>query len=413
MRRFRIPLTAQLVIALVLGCLVGVLGGPHVSFLGGIGTLIIKLLKSLAAPLVFFAIVDAFCKAKIKPLQGIKLISLSTMNAAVALVIAIGISDLLPIRRWVDFASLQAAAGISAVGAGAMAVPGPMAVPAALKLPELSLKALLDSVIPGNILEPFISSNVIGIVFLSLLTGIAVRALRGTNAFPWIEKFFAGGFAILSKALGLVVYVVPLAAFAIVAKVVGASGLKIFAALGVFVFIVTLGLFIHVALYYSLLLAALARKSPRVFFKQGGEALVTAFSTGSSLATLPVTLRTLQEKMKISPASSRLAACVGTNLNHDGILLYEAVAAFFIALLQGIQLTLHQKVAIALTSLLAAVGIAGVPDAGFITLSLVVGSVGLPLAAVPLLLPVDWFIGRLRATTNVCSDMIVATLLDQ
>jgi Na+/H+-dicarboxylate symporter len=117
--------------------------------------------------------------------------------------------------------------------------------------------------------------------------------------------------------------------------------------------------------------------------------------------------------MQVSSESARLAAVVGTNLNHDGIILYEAAAAVFVAQLYGVDATLAQQVKIVGLAIVAAVGIAGVPEAGLMTLSLVLGRAGLPLAAVPLLLPVDWLLGRLRATANVTSDMLVATLLDK
>jgi Na+/H+-dicarboxylate symporter len=170
---------------------------------------------------------------------------------------------------------------------------------------------------------------------------------------------------------------------------------------------------IHVFAWYGLLLKLLARVSPRRFFGQASDALGTALGAGSSLATLPVTLRTLEEGMGVSQESARLAAVVGTNLNHDGIVLYEAAAALFVAQLYGITLTLAAQVKIVGLAILAAVGIAGVPEAGLVTLSLVLGRAGLPLSAVPLLLTVDWMLGRLRATVNVASDLVVATLLDR
>jgi Na+/H+-dicarboxylate symporter len=135
-------------------------------------------------------------------------------------------------------------------------------------------------------------------------------------------------------------------------------------------------------------------------------------AAGSSLATLPVTLRTLEERMGVSAESARLAAVVGSNLNHDGIILYEAVAALFVAQIYGMELGVGQELHIVAMSVLAAIGIAGVPEAGLVTLSLVLGAAGLPLAAVPLLLPVDWLLGRMRATANVMSDMVVATIID-
>ena len=130
-----------------------------------------------------------------------------------------------------------------------------------------------------------------------------------------------------------------------------------------------------------------------------------------------MTLRCLTEKMGVSQESARLSACVGTNLNNDGITLYDAMAALFIAQACGYDLALGQQAVIVLASLMAGVGIAGIPEAGLIVLPLVLSSVGLPeavvAAAIPLVLPVDWIIGRARSAVNVMSDMLVAILLDR
>ena len=178
-----------------------------------------------------------------------------------------------------------------------------------------------------------------------------------------------------------------------------------------------LGLFIHAFIYYSVLLSVVGRYSPLKFYRGASEAIVTALSCGSSLATLPVTLRCLKDKLKISDGNARLAACVGTNLNHDGIILYEAAATIFIAQAIGMELTLAQQITVAFASVMAGIGIAGVPEAGLITLQLVLTAGGIPqdkiVIVLPLLFTVDWIIGRGRAMTNVISDMTVATLLER
>jgi DAACS family dicarboxylate/amino acid:cation (Na+ or H+) symporter len=134
---------------------------------------------------------------------------------------------------------------------------------------------------------------------------------------------------------------------------------------------------------------------------------VYALGTNSSLATLPLTLEAL-DRLNVPKAASRLGACVGTNLNNDGIILYEAMAVLFVAQAYGIDLSLGEQLAAALMSLAAAIGVAGVPEAGVISLSLVLTAVGLPLEIVPLLLTVDWIIARMRSATNVLSDMTVS-----
>jgi Na+/H+-dicarboxylate symporter len=131
---------------------------------------------------------------------------------------------------------------------------------------------------------------------------------------------------------------------------------------------------------------------------------------------VPITLRCL-EKMGVSTASARLAACVGTNLNNDGITLYEAMAALFLAQAVGMNLALGQQVVVVLASIMAGAGVAGIPEAGLIVLPLVLGAAGLPeeiiVIALPLLLPVDWIVARARSGVNVMSDMLVAIFLDR
>ena len=117
--------------------------------------------------------------------------------------------------------------------------------------------------------------------------------------------------------------------------------------------------------------------------------------------------------MQVSPQSARLAACVGTNLNNDGILLYEAMAVLFVAQVHGLDLSLTQQLVAAFGCIVAGVGISGIPDAGLISLTVVLTTVGLPIEIVPLLFTVDWLVGRARAMTNVVSDMLVAVLLDK
>ncbi len=388
--RARFPLALQLLLALVLGALAGHVLGKRAEPLGEIAALIIKLLKALAGPLVFFAILDSFARASIEPRRGLKLLGISFMNACVAGMIALLLANVLPLGRTMG----------STFGA-AQGKPGTTVTPG----------KIVEGLVPENLLQPFLTENAISIVLLALLFGFALRALPQGVERALLERFAAAAFRIFAMLLGWVVRLVPLAAFFVLAKSVGTSGFAVFRGLLAFVGLVTLGLVIHAGVYYAALLHAVCGVPPWRFFPLAAESILTAFSTGSSLATLPVTLRAL-DKMKVSPESARLAACVGTNLNHDGILLYEAVAVLFVSQALGRDMTFAQQLWAVVTSTLAAVGIAGVPDAGFITLTLVLGSVGLPVEAASVLFPVDWFLGRLRACANVTSDMVVARLLD-
>jgi DAACS family dicarboxylate/amino acid:cation (Na+ or H+) symporter len=391
--------------ALVLGAIAGLLLGPRAAVLGELAVVIIQVLKALAAPLVFFAVTEACSRTNIRWSQGGRLLVISLTNAAVAGSIAITLDHLIPIGG-IGAGSLREAllSGSKPADAG--------------KPMELSLGGVIDGVIPKSVVQPFVDNQVIGAVALALFFGLALRkaksAAQGEVATQLgaLDAAISGALRVLMTGIGWIIAIVPLAVFGVLAKVVGQTGFSSFRSLGYFLGIVCLGFAVQGVLYYGALLQLFARLSPRSFYRFASEALLTAFGTGSSLATLPVTLRTLQEKMQVRAENARLAAMVGTNLNHDGILLYEAATALFIARVLGIPLDPGQQALVVGIAAIAAFGIGGIPDAGLITLSLVLSTLKLPLAAVPLLLPLDWFIGRLRATLNVTSDLVVGNLLE-
>ncbi len=395
------PMT--ILLSVILGSLCGVVLGEEATLLGDISLLFIQLLKALATPLVFLAIVDAFCKTKIELKSGVQMLIISAFNALVAGLIAVGLSYILPVPNSVQLMQFTQ-----------KGTPPGSEVPFPVDR-DFGPFQFFAGLIPHHILEPFVDNNVIAVVVVSVLLGFGMKSLKELPQYRAgidnLQLLVGTSLGLISWVLKKVIFFVPVMIFGVVAQMVGTTGFGLFSTLGTFVGWISAGLAIHCFVYYSVVLLII-KKSPLLFFKQAGEALVTALGTSSSLATLPVTLRTLDEKMHVSPESSNLAACVGTNLNHNGILLYEALATLFVAEVHGISLTLSQKVVILVTSTLTAIGIAGVPAAGMITISIVLGAVGLPTTLVPLLSSVDWMIGRLRAATNVLSDLVVANLLD-
>jgi Na+/H+-dicarboxylate symporter len=190
----------------------------------------------------------------------------------------------------------------------------------------------------------------------------------------------------------------------------------VFRHLWLFLVVILAGLLIHAFLYYPLAAWLVGRKGPREYLGKGADAALTGLSTNSSLATVPVTLRCLRD-MGVGESSARVSSCIGTNLNNDGILLYEAMATIFLCQAFGYELSFSHQMTIVLASIMAGVGIAGVPEAGLIVLPLVLAAAGLPevavAAAIPLIVPVDWILARVRSVVNVLSDMLVAILLDR
>jgi DAACS family dicarboxylate/amino acid:cation (Na+ or H+) symporter len=223
-------------------------------------------------------------------------------------------------------------------------------------------------------------------------------------------------FELLTTMLLWVAEVVPFAVLGIVAQVVGRAGLDVFRSLWLFLVVILAGLLLHSLVYYPLAAWFVGRKPPREYLGKGADAVLTGLSTNSSLATVPVTLRCLRD-LNVGAASARVSACIGTNLNNDGIILYEAMATVFLCQAFGYNLSFAHQLTIVLASVMAGVGIAGVPEAGLIVLPLVLGAAGLPeaavAAAIPLIVPVDWIIARVRSGVNVLADMLVAILLDR
>ena len=271
---------------------------------------------------------------------------------------------------------------------------------------------------PRNVVKPFVDNAVITIIVLAVLGGAALRRVkreqigRGERQYEAVESFVATAFRAVEIMLGWVIFFVPLAIFAAVAKSVGEYGFGVVRGLAVYVGVAAMGLGFQVLIVYQLWIVFVARMPLRTFWSGAREAIVYAMGAASSMATLPVTLKCL-DRMKVSPQSARLAACVGTNLNNDGILLYEAMAVLFVAQAMHIPLSLGEQLTAAAACVVAGIGISGVPDAGLISLTIVLATVRLPITLLPMLLTVDWLVGRMRAMTNVTSDLLVAVLLDK
>jgi DAACS family dicarboxylate/amino acid:cation (Na+ or H+) symporter len=372
--------------------------------------LVIRLLKALAVPPVLFAILDAFLKTRLTAKSGFRLMAICAVNVTVAFTIG------LTLMNWLrpgdasrdDFRRLLASED------------APAHVPV-LAADSLSPLTALKSYVPESLVTPFLQNSIIPVVLLALLVGAALRQLKDAPPeqrieLGAIESFVHGGLQVLVLVLSWVVKAVPLAVFGLVAQVVSHAGLGVFAALAPFLSVVLLGMGLHALGWYPLAAWLVGRRTPREFLGKGADAVLTGLSTNSSLATVPVTLSCLTGKLGVSHESARLAACVGTNLNNDGITLYEAMAALFVAQALGLDLTLTQQGGVVLASVMAGIGIAGIPEAGLVTLPLVLSAMGLPpvtvALAVAFVVPVDWILARARSGVNVLSDMVVAILLD-
>jgi solute carrier family 1 (high affinity glutamate transporter) protein 1 len=218
------------------------------------------------------------------------------------------------------------------------------------------------------------------------------------------------------RIVHLIMYFAPLGIFGLIAGKLGSVGggqafLFELSKLGKYASTVIIGLLIHGIFVLPLFLLILARKNPLSYFLNMSSALTTAFSTASSSATLPLTMECVERKNLISQRASSFVLPLGATINMDGTALYEAVAAIFIAQSFGIHLGPGQQIIIFFTATLAAIGAAGIPEAGLVTMILVLQSVNLPLEGIGMILTIDWFLDRCRTTVNVWGDSVGAAVI--
>jgi Na+/H+-dicarboxylate symporter len=383
----RIPLYVRILIALALGVAVGLVLSPAwATQLDIPARMILRLLGAIAPPLILVAVSRALIGANVGGKLAGKMFFLLGLNTIVAIMIGLTVANVIQ------------------PGSQASLPPG--------EPPKVSgnpLLQLLDNV-PTSIVRPLVDNNVIGVIFVAVAFSLAARTLHETKQRTILNGLDIG-FELIIKVLHWVIALVPLAVFSKVAFVVGTQGFRPFLALGWFIVAVIVALLLQ-ATYYLVRIKFGSWVSPINLIRGTRDALAMAFSTASSTATMPVTYSTLRKNVGLGEESASLGSLVGANFNNDGTALYEAMAALFIAQMIGTDLTLVQQLLVVLTSIVASVGAAGIPEAGLVTMTLVFSAVGLPTGYIALLLPVDWFLDRCRTTINVMGDMNVSCLLD-
>ena len=386
-----IPLYVRIVLAMVVGLVTGLLLGERALFLEIPSKVILQLLGALAPPLILIAVTHVIMTTKISGKTAGRLAGLLLLNTIVAIVIGLSVANLMKPGTWSELKEPEPAA----------------AEEAGRKSPV----DLLVQNVPKSILGPLgDKQNIIGVIIIAVAFGVASRGVK-SKPIPNVQTFVEVAYEVILTVLHWIIQLVPLGVFAIVAKVVGTEGFAPFKAMGAFVLSVLIALSLQTT-WYLLRIKFFSWVNPIAALRGMRDALTMAFSTGSSTATMPVTYACLTEKVGVREESASMGALVGANFNNDGTALYEAMAALFVAQLLGQQLTMTQQLIIVVTSIIASVGAAGIPEAGLVTMTLVFSAVGLPIEYIALLLTVDWFLDRCRTTINVLGDVNVSCLLD-
>ena len=369
-----------------------------------IGKLFLALLSMLVVPLILSSLVTGI--TGVPDMKGLRRMSLWTFGyylttSLLAIATGILLCNLIRPGEGLSYDQLHAAA----VGSGAEPPP-----PAVAEQGVGALWDVLFRMVPSNVLAAATDNRLIlSVIFFAILLAIFIKKVGGEDG-AVLTRFFKALFEVMMAMTTWVVSLAPYGVFAFMIALGASGGLSIAGDLGMYMLTVALGLAIHAGITLPLILWGVGRRSPLAHARAMAPALATAFSTASSNATLPVTMRCVEERAGVSPQVSSFTLPLGATINMDGTALYEAVAVLFIASTLG-DLTLGQQVVVAFTALLASIGAAGIPHAGTVMMVIVLQAVGLPTDAVIVILAVDRVLDMMRTTVNVWSDSCGAAVV--
>lgn len=381
----------KILIGFVLGAILGAIWGPGIVWIKPIGTIFISLLKMLIIPLIFSTLVVGVASiAEPKKLGRVagKTIIFYLVTTAFAILIGLLFGNI-----------FQPGAGMNLVLEG----------PAKEVAGAPSMIDTLINLFPKNPVGAMAEGKVLQVIVFALFFGYAMT--KAGEKGQAVLKFFNSFAETMYKLTGIVMGVAPYGVFALIAVTVGTHGLSVLVPFAKLIFAVYLGVIIHAGVVYSGVTAIMAKMNPLKFFKGFSEATLLAFSTCSSSATLPVSMRVAQENLGVSPTISSFVQPLGATINMDGTALYQGVCALFVAQAYGIPLGLGGQLTILLTALLASIGTAGVPGAGLIMLTTVLVSVGLPLEGIALIAGIDRILDMVRTACNVTGDAACAVVV--
>lgn len=356
-----------------------------------VGTLFIDLLKMVMIPLVFCAIVTGI--ANLRQHRQIDVVWKTTLlffatTTIIAVVIGLTASHLFKPGAGLHLEMFSHAMH-------------------QFESRQMSLPEFFTQFLHGIFMNPFkalAEGNILAIVAYAMCLGIAL-VMASERYTQWLA-LFEEGMGLSMQMIGWIMRLAPWGIAALLFKLVATQDVSLFASLTKFMLVVTGTTLFHGVIVLPVLLFLFTGKHPVWFLRQAREALVTAFATSSSNATMPVTMRCATQNMHVKPEIAGFVVPLGATMNMDGTALYEAAAALFVAQLAGIDLSLGQQLVVCLTTMIAAMGAPGIPSAGMVTMVMVLQSVGLPAEAIAILLPIDRLLDTVRTAVNVEGDMI-------
>lgn len=395
----KIELHWQILIAIVLAVLFGLYFSNYVNYVSWMGAIFIRSLKMIVAPLILTSIASGV--ANIGSAGNLGKLGLKTMTYYMVTSVFAITTGLLMVN-------------IMQPGVGANL--GLVQEVEGLSSSANSFLDIIINIIPENIFAAFVNNQMLSIIFFALLIGFFISKLGEKNKI-FLLNTVNSGFELMMKITTFIIKFTPYGVFGIVASTVADQAgdsealVEISKRLGLYMLTVVFALIIHSMITLPLLLKYFGKINPLSHVKAMSIPLLTAFSTSSSSATLPLTMEAIEKKAGVSNKVTSFVLPLGATINMDGTALYECIAAMFIAQAYGVELGLVEQIIVVATCLLASIGAAGIPMAGLVMISVVLTAVGLPLEGIGLILAVDRILDMFRTMVNVWSDSCGALLI--
>ena len=385
----------QILIAFALSVLYGLFLSEHVHLVAWMGDIFIKALKMIIIPLIFTSIISGIANVGSGDnlgRLGFKTIAYYLSTSTAALFTGLVIVNIFKPGVGADLGFANQVEGLGVA--------------------KESFGSTLMNIVPDNLFVAMVENQMLSIIFFAILMGFFITKTKEKSQ-KILLGFFDSLFELIMKITLFVIRFTPYGIFGIVAKQIAENNDlgELFSRLGLFMLVVILALFIHAFIVLPIVLKTIGRVSPIKHFNAMRTPLITAFSTSSSNATLPLTMNAVKKNSGVSTKISSFTLPLGATVNMDGTALYELVAAMFIAQAYGIELTFTEQIIGVLTGLLASIGAAGIPMAGLVMISVVLSATGLPLEGVGLILAVDRLLDMFRTTVNVWSDSCGAVII--
>ncbi len=386
---FKIPLWQRVIAALILGVITGLMWGPDAEAIKWIGDFFIKSIKMLVVPLIFFSLV-----AGVAALGDLKKLGRVGGRAMILFVITGQIAAWLGLALGTFF---QPGNGVdtSAIEKGETPAPN-----------DTTFVDMILSIVPDSPVQVMADVNVLPLIVFALLIGIGILMAKEDGR-P-LAKIFDSGAVVMQKVTMIVMELTPFGVFALMAWVAGTLGTDALISLAQLVGLNYLGCLLIIGLMYSAMIKFIAKLPVIDFFRGIIDAIAVSYSTASSNATLPVTLRCVERNLGVSNSVASFVVSLGATINMNGTAMYLGLATLFGAQIFGVDLSWGDYLMISITSTLGAIGAAGIPGAGLIMMALVFGSVGVPLETIAFVAGVDRIMDMMRTTTNVSGDAAVA-----